>query len=337
MKRYNPGVIAAAALPKVDWQRIVEPYKAGSAAAALGHLASGLSILAVCWTGMALAWDRPYGWLLGLPLAIPAGAMLVKLFAIQHDCSHGALFNQKWANTALGRLLSPLVMTPYTQWGREHAKHHATSGHLDHRGVGDVDTWTVREYESATPWARFKYRVLRHPLFLFGPGATGYFLIKQRFVWYQPDRRESWISVWSTNAAMAVLVAVGCWALGAACFFWMWLPTVAFASAFGTWIFYIGHQYPTTYWEDSEHWDFFEASMQGCSFYRAGWLVDFATCNIGYHHIHHLCSRIPFYNLPRCYQENPEFHVKKLGFLKSLSCASLALWDEDRKRLVTFK
>lgn len=318
------------------WQSVVTPYKVGSAPKALFHLAAGVAILAVSWTGMAWAYEMPYGALWGLTLAVPAGAMLVRLFAIQHDCGHGALFNQPWANDLVGRLLCPFVMTPYTQWSREHAKHHATSGHLDYRGIGDVDTWTVGEYRAATPWQRLGYRILRHPLFLFGPGATGYFLFKQRLVWYQPERRDSWISVWSTNMAMAVLIVLACRWLGTARFFWLWLPTVAFASALGTWIFYIGHQYPDTYWAKEKDWDFFKASMGGASFYRAGFLMDFATCNIGYHHIHHLCSRIPFYNLPKAHAENKIFHVKELGFLESFRCATLALWDEDKNRLVPF-
>lgn len=322
---------------KPAWQTVVSPYKQANAAVALLHLVAGLVVLAISWSGMALAYGMAYGRFWGLALAVPAGAMLVRLFAIQHDCGHGALFNQPWANDLLGRLLCPLVMTPYTQWSREHAKHHATSGHLDYRGIGDVDTWTVEEFRAATPWRRFGYRVLRHPLFLFGPGATGYFLVKQRFVWYQPERRDSWISVWSTNVSLAAMVLGGCWWLGAGRFLWLWLPTVIFASGLGTWIFYIGHQYPDTYWAKDKDWDFFAASMGGASFYRAGFLMDFATCNIGYHHIHHLCSRIPFYNLPRAHAENAMFQVKELGFMDALRCAFLALWDEKKKRLVSFR
>lgn len=327
----------AEALNEPAWQSVVFPYKRGNAAVALSHLAAGVAILAVSWGGMALAYEMPYGRLWGLLLVVPAGAMIVRLFAIQHDCGHGALFNQSWANNLVGRLLCPVVMTPFTQWSREHAKHHATSGHLDYRGIGDVDTWTVKEFQTATPWQRLRYRVLRNPFFLFGPGATGYFLFKQRLVWYQPERRDSWISVWSTNIAMAACVILGCWGLGTGRFFWLWLPTVVFASGVGTWIFYIGHQYPDTFWASEKDWDFYSASMGGASFYRAGFLMDFATCNIGYHHIHHLCSRIPFYNLPRAHAENAIFQVKELGFLESFRCASLALWDEDRKRLVSFR
>lgn len=322
--------------PAARWQEIVAPYKRGNALIALWHIAAPLVILAACWAAMAEAYLRPYGAWWGLTLAIPAGFMLVKLFTVQHDCGHGAFFNQAWANDLVGRLLCPFVLTPYTQWTREHAKHHATSGHLDFRGIGDVDTWTVREYREATRWRRLGYRVLRHPLFLFGFGASFYFLLQQRFVRYQRERRDSWISVWSTNLALAGFVAAGCWWLGTGRFLWMWLPTAVIASAFGTWIFYIGHQYPGAYWAKEGEWDFVEASLKGASFYRAGALVDWASSNIGYHHIHHLCSRIPFYNLPRCLKDNPLFQVRPLGFREALPCAFLALWDEDHKRLVRF-
>ncbi|TBR20653.1 fatty acid desaturase [bacterium] len=327
---------AAQTVRPENWQAVVARYREGSAVKALLHTAAGVAILAASWTAMAWAYEMPWGPLWGLTLAVPAGAMLVRLFAIQHDCGHGALFNQSWANDLVGRLLAPFVMTPYTQWAREHAKHHATSGHLEFRGIGDVDTWTVREYREASRGRRLWYRVLRHPVFLFGPGALGYFLFVQRLVRFQRERRDAWVSVWSTNAVMAAYILGGCWWLGAARFFWLWLPSVAFASTLGTWIFYIGHQFPETYWATEAEWDVFAASMRGASFYRPGALIDFATCDIGYHHIHHLASRIPFYNLARCHRENPMFHVKPLWFVESLRCATLALWDEDKKRLVPF-
>ena len=322
---------------KVNWQKIVAPYKEGHAGIALWHLAAGMTILVVCWAGMALAYDMTMMRWVGLLLAIPAGAMLVKLFAIQHDCSHGAYLNQQWASDLIGRILCPLVMTPYTQWAREHAMHHATSGRLDSRGIGDVDTWTVAEYEAASTWQKIGYRILRNPLFLFGPGATLYFLVQQRFVRYQSEKRESWMSVWTTNVAFAGFIFAGCWLFGTGRFMWFWLPTVFVAAGLGTWIFYIGHQFPDTYWKGEEEWDFFEASMHGASFYRWGTIMDFISCNIGYHHVHHLCARIPFYNLPRCVAENPIFQIKELSFLESLPCAFLALWDEDNQRLVPFK
>jgi len=262
--------------------------------------------------------------------------MLVKIFAIQHDAGHGALFGDSPWNDRIGRLLCPLVMTPYKQWAQEHAEHHATSGNLERRGIGDVDLWTVAEFKAATPSARFWYRFYRHPLFLFGPGALGYFLIKQRFTWYRPDRWDSRLSVWYTNIAIVLWVAgMSAW-LGTYEFLFVFLTSLQVASTLGTWIFYIGHQFPGSYWESPPDWSFFDASMKGASFYDVPSILHYSTCNIGFHHIHHLSSRIPFYNLPRANAEVPQFRVPRLTLSESLPYAWLALWDEDKKRMVRF-
>ena len=342
LKEYNGAMTAhipgtAAKTADAEWTRIVAPYKRVRTFAALNHLWQGLTILAATWMLMYAFLKIPYGIFAALLLSPLAGGVLVKLFAIQHDCGHGALFSQKWANTLVGRALSPLVMTPYLQWSHEHAKHHATSGNLKYRGIGDVDMWTVREYLDASPGNRLRYRIYRHPLFLFGLGATGYFLFKQRMVWYQRDRLDSWISVWSTNAGMAGFIALISYFIGLKTFLVIWLPSIAFASGFGTWIFYIGHQFEDGYWENDETWDFFTASMKGASYYKVGRIIDYFTCNIGYHHIHHLCARIPFYNLPKCLEENEIFQIQPLGIWESLKCATLALWDEENKKMIRFK
>jgi omega-6 fatty acid desaturase (delta-12 desaturase) len=320
-----------------NWVKVVEPYKQARALRGISEWLQAVGLLGFTWFMMYQALSVPYGLLWCLLLAPVAGALLVKTFAVQHDCGHGALFNQAWANDWAGRALSFIVLTPYRQWAREHAKHHATSGNLSFRGIGDVDVWTVKEYQAATPWSKFWYRVYRNPFFLLGPGATGYFFFKQRWVWYAPERWESWVSVWSTNAAIVAFLGLMSWWWGFANFMVIWVPSFIFASALGTWVFYVGHQYEDAYWEKEEKWDFFEASMKGASFYRPGALLDYATCNIGYHHIHHLCSRVPFYNLPQAHADNEMFHVKELGLIESFKCATLALWDEERKKMVRFR
>ena len=318
------------------WPEIVAPYKEASAFKAVNHLVQALLLLAAVWFAMLKCLSLPYGAFPMLALALPAGALLVKLFAIQHDAGHGALFKQAWANDLVGGALSFLVLTPYRQWAREHAKHHATSGNLDFRGIGDVDTWTVEEFKAASPWARFWYRVYRHPVFLFGPGALAYFFFKQRFVWYNPKRLASWTSVWTTNLAVAAFLTLMCRWVGVGRFFAVYVPSFLAASAFGTWIFYVGHQFDPAYWRADRDWNFFDASMHGASYYDLPWIFHYLSCNIGYHHIHHLCSKIPFYNLPKCHEENPLFHVRPLRLWESLSFATLALWDDANQKMVRF-
>ena len=338
---YNTGMEQTTAeKPVVDaareWPSIVAPYKEANAFKALNHLLTALALLALTAFLMVKCLDHRFGWIPMLLLSVPAGALIVKLFAIQHDAGHGALFNQKWANDLVGGLLSFLVLTPYRQWAREHAKHHATSGNLEFRGIGDVDTWTVKEFKAATGWQRFWYRVYRNPLFLFGPGALGYFFFKQRFVWYNPRRLESWVSVWSTNLAITAFVIGMCRWIGTGAFFAIYVPSFWVGSAFGTWIFYVGHQFDDSYFAPDKDWDFFDASMKGASFYDMPWIFHYLTCNIGFHHIHHLCSKIPFYNLPKCHKENAAFHVVPIRMWESFSFGTLALWDEQAKKMVRF-
>ena len=107
---------------------------------------------------------------LTLLLAAPAGGLLVRLFIIQHDCGHGSFFRSRAPNDFLGRVLSVLTLTPYFSWGQGHAIHHASTGNLDRRGRGDVETWTVAEYRAASALKKLFYRLYRNPLVMVGFG-----------------------------------------------------------------------------------------------------------------------------------------------------------------------
>src|ERR1700741_576474 len=120
------------------------------------------------------------GYWFSLLLAVPAAGFLVRLFMIQHDCSHGAFFARRQANDWVGRVIGVLTLTPYDFWRHTHSVHHATSGNLDLRGIGDADTRTVREYCARSFWGRLRHRLYRHPLVMFGVGPASLFLLQQR-------------------------------------------------------------------------------------------------------------------------------------------------------------
>ena len=107
---------------------------------------------------------------LTLGLSLIAAGFMVRLFIIFHDCGHGSFFKSTRANRIVGIITGTLAFTPYDRWHKDHAIHHNTVGNLDKRGIGDVWTLTVAEYEAMTPWKRFTYRVYRHPFILFGIG-----------------------------------------------------------------------------------------------------------------------------------------------------------------------
>jgi acyl-lipid omega-6 desaturase (Delta-12 desaturase) len=271
--------------------------------------------------------------------AVPAAGFLVRLFMIQHDCGHGSFFRYRLANGWVGRLLGVLTLTPYDDWRRAHAVHHANSGHLDRRGVGDINTLTVREFQALAVWGRLRYRLYRQPLVMFGLGAAYQFLLRHRLPlasigggWH------AWISAMATNLAIAVAAIVQIWFIGIGPFLLVHLPIVLLAGSAGVWLFYLQHQFEETFWAHDKEWNFHEASLRGSSYYDLPGILRWFTANIGVHHVHHLCSRIPYYRLQQTLRDNPDLRsVSRLTLLQSFRCVRLVLWDDSRRRLVSFR
>lgn len=324
--------------PAVLWNRRLAPYARPDARRSISQLAMTLLLFG---TGLGAA-HLLHGvhWLLGIPASLVAGLFLVKLFIIQHDCGHRSFLASDRACDWIGRGISLLTLTPYRFWQQNHNAHHATSGDLDRRGHGDIDTLTVAEYRALGRMGQWRYRVYRNPLVLFGLGPSWEFLLRYRLpLWIAGRQRRQMVTSIVTHD-LALVAFFGGLALlfGLATVAAIWLPTVLTAATIGVWLFYVQHQFDTTSWERHENWDFVEAALHGCSLYRLpGWL-HWATGNIGYHHVHHLSSRIPNYRLAQVFREVPELQqVRQIGIMESLRCVHLALWCEERRRLVSFR
>jgi acyl-lipid omega-6 desaturase (Delta-12 desaturase) len=274
-----------------------------------------------------------------LLLAIPAGGLLVRFFIIQHDCGHGSFLPSRFANDMLGRVMSVLTVTPYSLWRREHAIHHAGSGHLDRRGIGDIETWTVDEYLSKGRWARFRYRIYRNPFFLFLFGVPFYFLVLQRLPWFHGLKaRDSWKSVVGLNTVMVVVYGLIAYFVGIGTLLKVVVPIVFVASAAGGWLFFIQHQFEGAHWDGPEAWDFQVAAVHGSSYYVLPKVLQWFTGNIGLHHIHHLNSMIPNYRLQECMDALPQLStINRLTLFESFRCVRLTLWDPAARRLIGFK
>jgi omega-6 fatty acid desaturase (delta-12 desaturase) len=279
------------------------------------------------------------GYWICLLLAFPAAGFLVRLFMIQHDCGHGAFFRKRLSNDWVGRVIGVLTLTPYDFWRQTHAIHHAGSGNLDRRGWGDVDTLTVREYLARSRFDRWRYRLYRHPMVLFGIGPAYQFLLLQRLpVGLMRGGLRPWLSAMATNVAIAVLSALLVWLIGLGPFLLVHLPVVLIGGAVGVWLFYVQHQFEHTYWRDDQNWNLHDAALHGSSHYELPGILRWFTANIGVHHVHHLCSRIPFYRLPSVLRDHPELTgVGRLTLIQSLSCVRLTLWDESQHRLISFR
>jgi len=282
----------------------------------------------------SLSWS--YG--LTLLLAVPTVGLLTRLFIFQHDCGHGSFFRSRRANNALGGVLGVLTLTPYRYWRRTHAIHHATSGDLDRRTFGDIKTLTVEEYRALTGFGRLKYRLYRHPLTLFVVGPIWQFFLKHRLPLDMPRSwKREWASVHWTNAGLLLGAGLGCWIFGWKVFLLVQIPISLLSGVLGIWLFYVQHQFEDTYWRKNPDWSFERAGIEGSSYYELPRWLHWFTGNIGYHHVHHLASRIPNYHLPRCFRTVQELHgVTRLTLWSSLRCARLRLWDEASQRLISF-
>ncbi len=334
----DPAATDPAAIGARQWALDLRRYREPSPARSSFEIA----VTIVPYTGLwALAWAANHvgHWEVSLLLATLAAGFLVRLFMIQHDCGHGAFFRYRWTNDWVGRVIAVLTLTPYDVWRRSHAIHHAAAGNLERRGIGDIDTLTVREYRALCAWRRLRYRLYRHPLVMFGIGPVYLFFLRHRF----PSgpvrgRRQAWTSAMATNLATAGILAALIWAVGLGPFLLVHLPITLLASAVGVWLFYVQHQFEETYWAREDSWSPQEAALRGSSHYDLPTVLRWFTANIGMHHVHHLCSRIPYYRLPRVLRDYPDLRAtSRLTLRQSLRCIRLALWCEDRERMVTFR
>jgi omega-6 fatty acid desaturase (delta-12 desaturase) len=316
--------------------QILTPYRQPSNGRSIVEIGITIVPLVVLWL---LAWATlDFGYWLSLSLAVPAAGFLMRLFMIQHDCSHSAFFRHRLANDWIGRVIGVLTLTPYGFWRRTHAIHHATSGNLDRRGFGDINTLTVREYRTRSPWGRFCYRLYRHPLVMFGVGPAYLFLLQHRLpVGLMRAGWRPWLSAMATNFAIALIAATIIWFIGIKAFLLVHLPIMLLAASAGVWFFYVQHQFERTTWDNDRDWQPHEAALHGSSHYDLPAILRWFTANIGVHHVHHLCSRIPYYRLPQVLRDHPELRdLGRLTLLQSLRCVRFALWDETSRRLISF-
>jgi omega-6 fatty acid desaturase (delta-12 desaturase) len=319
------------------WTGILARYREPSTSRSFFEIFVTVVPFLALWTLCAVAVTNGYWW--GLLLTIPAAAFLVRLFILQHDCGHGSLFSQRSLNDWTGRIIGVFTVTPYDYWRRTHAVHHATAGNLDQRGIGDVDTLTVREYRALSWSGRARYWLYRHPVVMFGLGPAWLFICQYRLPFglmragFQP-----WVSTIATNIGIA-LPAIGLiWLMGLIPFLMVQLPITLMAATAGVWLFYVQHQFEETHWSGSEEWTFQHAALHGSSHYDLPAVLQWFSGNIGIHHVHHLSSKIPFYRLPQILRDYPELRdLGRITFLESLKCVKLVLWDEESKRLVSFR
>jgi acyl-lipid omega-6 desaturase (Delta-12 desaturase) len=283
-------------------------------------------------------WSVETSYVLAASLSALNAAFLARLFMIQHDCGHASFFRNRTLSDWIGRIIGVLTLTPYDVWRRTHAVHHAASGNLEKRGMGDVLTLTVAEYKGRSALGRLRYRLYRHPLVLFGLGPFYIFFLQNRLpVGLMQAGPRYWISAMGTNAAIAAaLVTIGYFG-GAPVLLLVFFPMTLLAASIGVWMFYVQHQFEETSWDHEPDWQLHDAALHGSSHYVLPGALRWLTANIGVHHVHHLQSRVPFYRLPEILRDHPELaEAQQLTLRESLDGVRRQLWDEKSRRLVSF-
>jgi len=317
------------------WKDIVSKYQKPAIWPGVWQILNTVVPYAALWYLMYVV--VPISFWLAVPLAVLAGGFVIRTFIIFHDCGHGSFFPSRKANDIVGFITGVLTFTPFRQWTREHAVHHATSGDLDRRGRGDVWTLTVQEYLEASRWKRFAYRLARNPVILFGIAPVFVFLIKHRFAGADAGPRERRSVAW-TNLCLLVLAIGLSSLLGFKAYLALQLIMLMVGGATGFWLFYVQHQFEDVHWQHQAEWDYTAAALQGSSFYKLPKILQWFSGNIGFHHIHHLSPNIPNYRLEKCHRSEPLFQtVKPITLFSSLKSLTFRLWDEQRQKLVGYR
>ncbi len=293
--------------------------------------------LAAFWGGALFAVSRGWWWG-GLAFSVPAALFLVRLFTIQHDCGHAAFFPSAAANRWVGRLAGVLTMTPYDYWRRTHAIHHATSGNLDRRSLGAVETLTVAEYRALPTLQRLGYRLYRSPGVMLGLGPTYMFVLQHRLPIGVMKERWAWLSVLGNNLGLAVLLTAEVLIAGPGALLFVQLPMIVIAASIGVALFFVQHQFEDGWWSRQPQWSVHDAAFRGSSHLDLPQPLRWLTGNIGVHHLHHAASKIPFYRLPQVLADHPAYHdVARITLPDAVRSIRTALWDEASGRLVSFR
>ncbi len=319
-----------------DWYPVLATFRKSDRVKATWQLLNTIVPYFFLWYLMIRSIQLGYSYLTTLIIALPAAALLVRIFILFHDCVHGSYFRSKRANTFFGYFLGVLVFTSFEEWRFIHLRHHGTYANLDSRGFGDVWTMTLTEYQDSPKLKRVLYRLYRNPLVLIGLGALFNFLLHNRFPDLRVKRKER-MSVFFTNLLIVAVALVAARIIGWRTYLLIQLPVLWLAGGGGIWLFYVQHQFEGGYWARTPEWEPLRAAMEGSSFYKLPAVLRWFSGNIGYHHIHHLNPMIPNYHLKKCYDAVPALQAKApLTIIKSLSCYRLKLWDEDLQKMVSF-
>jgi omega-6 fatty acid desaturase (delta-12 desaturase) len=323
----------AAFPPRQSWKQQLAPYLEVDRWRSIGQLASVVLPYLAVWIVAALTEPSAAG---AIGLGLVATVFLIRMYSLFHDLTHNSLFESRRTNSQFGHILGFLLFTPYRWWQRQHRLHHAHSGDLDHRGIGEINTMTLAEYERASRLRRLGYRLYRNPLLMLLVGPSLVFLFERRF----PQRgmtRRILLSVIAANLALVAWVIGWSALVGWQTFLVIQGTTLVAGGAVAAWMLYIQHQYENTYYQAAEAWSFELAALQGSSYLKLPRPLAWVVGNANFHHVHHLSAKIPNYRLRAAHESHPMFRRTPVVTLRSsIDAFRLKLWSTESQSLVPF-
>jgi len=318
-----------------SWEKVIMKYNHPKLSKSIWQICNSLIPYIFIWYLMYRS--LAYSYWVTLLLSIVASGFLIRIFIIFHDCGHRSFFVSAKANKIIGKIMGIIAFTPYDRWHNQHRTHHATSGNLDKRGIGDVWTMTVDEYIKSSFWNRFFYRAFRNPFIMFTVGPLLVVFFQNRITTKNMIRAER-LNVYFTNFMILIIAGLISLLIGIKAYLLIQVPVILISHSMGLWLFYVQHQFDDVYWERDNKWDYKISAIQGSSFLKLPVILQWFTGNIGFHHVHHLSSRIPNYYLSKCHYENDVFKdVKPIVFFSTFKSLTRGLWDEASHRMISFR
>ena len=317
-----------------NWTSIIRRYTQPDSVKSWWQVINSFVPYLLLW--VLMIYSLKYSYWITLALSMIAAGFLVRIFIIFHDCGHKSFFKSKKLNHVVGIIAGGFAFTPYHKWHYEHLVHHRTVGNLDKRGVGDVMTWTVEDFKNSPKKKQLFYRLYRNPFIMLIIAPFFVNTLLNRI----PNKKLSArinLLVHLTTLVLIIAITLVCFLIGFKTFVLIQIPVMVFASNFGLWLFYVQHQFKDVVWERTDNWDYTTISMYGASYLKFPKILQWFSGNIGFHHMHHLSSKIPNYNLEKCLRENTIFQKEYLTFLSSFQCLKYRLWDEDNHKLISFR
>lgn len=276
-----------------------------------------------------------FHWTGQLACSILAGLLIVRLFVIYHDHQHNAILQKSKAAKIFMQIWGIIVITPTSIWTHSHNHHHNHNSKLRSAHIGSYPIMTKERYLNASKKERIQYLAMRHPLTIL-MGYFSIFLLGMCIVPFIENRREHW------DSGVALLVHISLYVLAAltlgttGVLLTLTLPFLIACGA-GSYLFYAQHNFPGVVFKEKAGWTYEGAALESSSFCTMSPLMHYFTGNIGYHHIHHLNAKIPFYRLPEVFKKMPEVQQAKTTNLKPseiFRCLSLKVWDVENQKMI---